>query len=204
MILNSSFKENKSGSVESGNESGLAFQANSVEKAFDTACRKLSARMRTEQEIRQILVKTGFDEAVTAKTIDELKAYNYLDDEKYCREYFRYAKAKGKADGRIIRELGEKGVSHELAQNAIDDMRNECLQDTESEEKIADDSVLALAVAKKMLRQQLENQKPIDEKFLARVGRRLASLGYDSGTIYGILGKLRQYERYRQRECDEI
>lgn len=202
--MNSSFKENKKAIPENMCGGSFDFQANSVEKAFDTACRKLSARMRSEQELRQLLAKAGFDEAVTAKTIDELKACNYIDDEKYCSEYFRYAKTKGKADGRIIRELGEKGISHELAQNVIDDMRDECLQNSENEGKIADDAALALTVAKKMLRQQLENQKAIDEKFLARVGRRLASLGYDSGTIYGILGKLRQYERYRQRECGEI
>ena len=63
-----------------------------------------------------------------------------------------------------------------------------------------DDRALAMEIGEKMVRQQRENGKDRDEKFFARVGRRLAGLGYDSGTIYSVLGKLRQDERDRQRD----
>ena len=50
--------------------------------------RKLSARMRTEQEIRQFLRKAEYSVDETEAAIAELKSYGYLHDERYCREYF--------------------------------------------------------------------------------------------------------------------
>ena len=55
-----------------------------------------------------------------------------------------------------------------------------------------------MEIGEKLAMQQRENGKDRDEKFFARVGRRLAGLGYDSGTIYSVLGKLRQDERDRR------
>lgn len=167
-------------------------------KAFDAACRKLSLRMYTQKEIAEKLKKSGFEEAAIRTALAELKGYGYIDDEKYAREYFRCAKAKNKADARILRELAEKGIAQEKAKNIIEDMR------AEMTEPLADERSLAEEVAQKLLRVQLADGKPIDERFFARVGRRLAGLGYDSGMIYGIIGRLRQDERNRQRESDEI
>lgn len=177
----------------------------SYNSAFDAACRKLSARMKTEHEMRSYILSLGFDEAVTEQVICELKSYGYLDDEKYCRAYFRYAKAKNKADGRIVRELCEKGISGEMARNAIEDMRAEfALTPDGCDEGVCDDRMLAQKLGEKMMRQQLAGGKEVDEKFLARVGRRLAGLGYDSATIYAVMGKLKQDERNRQRECEDV
>ena len=200
-ILNSSFKNGAAGAA------GAAGAQSDVQKAFDAGCRKLSARMRTEKEIRGFLKQNGFREEAAEEAVAMLKEYRYLDDERYCKEYFRYAKAKGRADGRIVKELAAKGVSPELARNAIEDARCEA----EAERSMAgasdffgqpqtDDRTLAMEIGEKMARQQCENGKDRDEKFFARVGRRLAGLGYDSGTIYSVLGKLRQDERDRQRD----
>ena len=153
--------------------------------ASEAAMRKLSARMRTEQEIRDILKRAAYDDEEIEAAIAELVGYGYLNDERYCREYFRYAKLKGRADRRIVQELTAKGISAELARNII-------------EELMAADRDAALLVARKMLRGQWEDGKAADDKFLARVGRRLAGLGYDGSVIYDILGKLRQDERDRR------
>ena len=91
--------------------------------------RKLSARMRTEQEIRQLLRKAEYSVDETEAAIAELKSYGYLHDERYCREYFLYAKARGKADARIVRELAQKGISAETARNVIEDLRAAEMQD---------------------------------------------------------------------------
>ena len=163
--------------------------------AFEAAMRKLSARMRTEQEIRQFLRKAEYSVDETEAAIAEPKSYGYLHDERYCREYFLYAKARGKADARIVRELAQKGISAETARNVIEDLRAAEMQDGG---EIAEDRDAALAVARKMLRGQWEDGKTVDDRFLARVGRRLAGLGYDSSVIYDIFGKLRQDERDRR------
>lgn len=199
--LNSSFKNAAAGAA------GAASAQSDAQKAFDAGCRKLSARIRTEKDIREFLKQNGFGEEAADEAVAMLKEYRYLDDERYCKEYFRYAKAKGRADARIVKELTAKGVSSELAQNAIEDARSEAEAERSTagvsdflEQPQTDDRALAMEIGEKMARQQRENGKDRDEKFFARVGRRLAGLGYDSGTIYSVLGKLRQDERDRQRD----
>ena len=168
--------------------------------AAEAAMRKLSARMRTEWEIRDFLRSAEYSAEEIEAATAELKSYGYLHDERYCREYFLYAKARGKADARIVRELTQKGIASEIAQNVIEDLRAEMAEDDDG---AADDRAAALAVGRKMLRNHWDDGKPADDRFLARVGRRLAGLGYDSGTIYDILGKLRQDERDRRETADE-
>ena len=165
------------------------------QKAFEAGCRKLSARMRTEQEIRDILKRAAYDDEEIEAAIAELVGYGYLNDERYCGEYFLYAKARGKADARIVRELAQKGISAETARNVIEDLRAE---EADDEGRAVDDHATALAVARKMLRNQWDDGKTVDDRFLARVGRRLAGLGYDGSVIYDILGRLRQDERDRR------
>ena len=46
-----------------------------------------------------------------------------------------------------------------------------------------------------MTRQHLGEGKELDEKFLARVGRRLAGQGYGADTVYFALNKLRGLKR---------
>lgn len=163
--------------------------------ASEAAMRKLSARMRTEQEIRDILKRAAYDDEEIEAAIAELVGYGYLNDERYCGEYFRYAKLKGRADRRIVQELTAKGISAELARNIIEELQAAEMQDGS---EMAADRDAALLVARKMLRGQWEDGKAADDKFLARVGRRLAGLGYDGSVIYDILGKLRQDERDRR------
>lgn len=196
--MSSLFDGDEEKTFEANEGSSRFFEVSDSMKAFDAACRKLSVRMYTEKEIAVYLKKLSFDEAVIREATAELKKYGYINDERYAEEYFRYAKGKNKADARIVRELAEKGIPQEISRNLIEDIR------AEAADSISDDREIAEEVAEKMLRVQLEDCKPIDEKFLARVGRRLAGLGYDSGTIYGVMGKLRRDERKRQSEFDEL
>ena len=46
--------------------------------------------------------------------------------------------------------------------------------------------------AAQMLRNLTEDGKKADEKFFAKVGRRLFQLGFDSSLIYGVIGNLRR------------
>lgn len=192
----------------------------SFDEAFDAACRKLASRMRTEKEIRLHLKKLEFDDDTIDDVVSNLTEFGYIDDEKYCVEYFKYAKTKGKADARIVRELVEKGVTRETAKNVIDDVRESVAKmqrdmtenDGESTEfgltdyrtdEYPSDSRLAYEIGLKMTKSQLEEGKEIDQKFIARVGRRLAGLGYDSSIVYNILGKLREYGRKKSGSVSE-
>ena len=54
----------------------------------------------------------------------------------------------------------------------------------------------------KMAQNQTELGKPVDQKFLARVGRRLAGLGYDSGTCYYVMGRVKDSCRNAESESE--
>lgn len=192
----------------------------SFDEAFNAACRKLASRMRTEKEIKIHLKKLEFDDDTIDEVVSNLTELGYIDDEKYCAEFFKYAKAKGKADARIVRELVEKGVTRETAKNVIEDVRETAAEmqkymneyDGETvkfgatdyrTDEYPSDSRLAYEIGLRMTKSQLEEGKEIDPKFLARVGRRLAGLGYDSGIVYNILGKLREYGRKKSGSVSE-
>ena len=75
----------------------------------DAALRHLSARSRTVQELRQYLDGKGFDREEIDSLLARYLEYGYLDDSRYCREYFRYAFSRGKGRRRVFAELREKG-----------------------------------------------------------------------------------------------
>ena len=113
----------------------------------------------------------------------------------------------------------QKGVSAETAKNAIARLREEeeqvlteramaeglnagqqdagAYRQEEFQHTKSDDRTVAGQVALKMAKAQITSGRPLDEKFLAKVGRRLAGLGYESSMVYEVLGKLRQVEKRR-------
>ena len=165
------------------------------DKARERALKKLSTRERTEKEILDFLCGEGCTSVESKEIVAEFKEWGYLDDERYCRRYFEYGRSKGKAAARIIRELVQKGISADKARDVLSDMNEES-----EDGKWEDDRRVALSVGMKMAVNQADSGKPSDEKFLARVGRRLAGLGYDSGTCYYVIGKVRDYGKERERE----
>lgn len=158
-------------------------------KAFELGLKYLSLGMKTEGQVRQYLKKKECAEQDIEEAIESLKDYRYLDDNSYCKAYFRMAAGKGKGRRRIEQELGQKGVKREIIMQAFDEL-------DDSEEMVVNEKDRAVQVGEKMLRQHLENGKEVDQKFLAKVGRRLAGLGYSADTVYFVLGKLkgRNYE----------
>ena len=165
------------------------------DKARERALKKLSTRERTEKEILDFLCGEGCTSVESKEIVAEFKEWGYLDDERYCRRYFEYGRSKGKAAARIIRELVQKGISADKARDVLSDMNEES-----DGGKWEDDKCAALSVGMRMAANQADSGKPSDEKFLARVGRRLAGLGYDSGTCYYVIGKVRDYGKERDRE----
>lgn len=138
----------------------------------ETAARYLANRSRTCDEVRRYLRNKGFSEPEIAQQIKEFLELNYLDDLEYCRQYFDYSFRKGKGLKRVRMELEEKGVEAETITLAIESYEGE-----ETEEARA-----------KRQAEKVVAGKEINERLLAKVGRRLTVLGYDSEVIYGIIG----------------
>jgi regulatory protein len=143
---------------------------------YDYAIKALGRRMRTEAELRRLMlqrVEPGpRGDEVIRTVLARLKVNGYLDDRSYAETYTRLRKENDKFGQRRVRQsLRQKGVSATLVDQTID----EGYAGTDEE---------------KLARQYLERKrigKPANEKETARLMRRLISAGFATGVIYKIL-----------------
>lgn len=151
--------------------------------AYDEGARFLARRMRTARETRQHLAQKGFGDSEIQKAMEFLTENRALDDEEYAAVYARRSLVKGKSTARIRAELKTRGISGPDIEAGLsrilpdDGRRNE----TEGER--------ARSIAAGLL---AGLDSPPDSKALAKAGRKLAGLGYDSELIYRILGEYMQ------------
>lgn len=147
----------------------------------EVAAKRLSYRSRTSHELAMYLEEKGFEEELIKSTIQEFQDIGYLDDERFARDYYRYAAAKGWAKARTIRELKRKGVSQDTIESAYYDYLEE-FGETDEE--------TAFSIAKKMINQDmLDERGRLIEKYKARVARRLFNYGYSTSTIYAAINQ---------------
>jgi len=143
---------------------------------FDYAVKALGRRMRTEAELRKLLmVRAEHGErgqAAIGSVLAQLKERRYLDDQSYAETYARLRQENEKLGSRRVRQtLRQRGVSSQIVENAVD-----------ARYEGTDEEALARA--------HLERKrigKPENEKETARVVRRLAAAGFSTGVIYRIL-----------------
>lgn len=161
----------------------------------DTALSFLEHRDRSMKEVKAHLKSKGFGDNEIEEELKTLEELHYLDDERYCENHIRYGKNKGRGPVRLRMELAEKGIGFELIQDALREHFGR------QEEKEA-----AMKEAEKLLRtsrsslegsegrsgeeEEEQAQRP-DEKTVAKIGRKLASLGYSTDVIYDVIGKIR-------------
>ena len=215
---------NASGDVNCNAEGNAATnsKAGDSSAAFSAACRKLSTRMRTEKEIEGYLKELEFTEEAISEALTELRDCGYINDKKYAFEYFKYARRKGWAMQRIRHELATKGIGAGVIEEVKDEIEEAMDENARTQagatenagefgasgflgefaEELPelDDTPVAREVAQKMARNHLADGKELDEKFMARLARRLAGLGYSSSVIYGVSKEIREYERERDAE----
>ncbi len=146
----------------------------------DTALRFLEHRERSAYEVRTHLAAKGFQEKEIEEELHDLEELHYVDDARFCSSYIRYAMGKGRGPVRLQFELREKGIDVARIQEAL---RESFDRRTEKD--------AALKEARKLLER---GEGAADEKTTAKIGRKLASLGYHTDVIYEILGQLRKAE----------
>lgn len=172
-------------------------------RAIDKAATWLHYGMRTEKEIRRYLFTHAYEDAEIEEAVAQLKAYDYLNDVRYAQSYFRVAAAKGKSRRRIETELQEKGIDRETFAVAIDALLAEETEEA-ADGVLGSERARALQVGMAMTRRQLADGKAVDQRFQARVGRRLSGLGYSTEMIYWVLDQLRAAaEKMQTMEDDE-
>ena len=144
----------------------------------DTALRFLEHRERSSYEVRTHLVTKGFQEKEIEEELQYLEELHYVDDARYCSSYIRYGMSKGRGPVRLQFELREKGIDAGRIQEALGE---------------SFDSQTEKDAAMKQARKLLDRSDGVaDEKTTAKIGRKLASLGYHTDVIYGIIGQFRK------------
>lgn len=104
-----------------------------LEQAKQTALRYVAARMHTTQEVRQLLQKKGYDDALIRNVIAFLEEYGYLDDAAYCRSWI-HDRIQFHPCGRqkMAFELAKKITDRQLVQQSM-----ECYFSEEDELELA-------------------------------------------------------------------
>lgn len=142
-----------------------------LEQAKQMALKFVSARVRTEQEIRQLLRKKGYDADTIQTAVDFLRHYQYLDDAAYCRSWI-HDRVQFHPCGRqkMAFELGKKIAD---AQLVADSLAAYFPEELETE--------LAIAAAQKKLS---GSKAGLSREQLSRF---LYGRGYGSSVIYHVL-----------------
>ncbi|EIT84675.1 recombination regulator RecX [Fictibacillus macauensis ZFHKF-1] len=91
-----------------------------IKKGFNQALRFLSFRMRSQQEIADLLKKQEYSEEAIAAILQKLAQYGYVNDEEFAKMLVRTKKnTSNKGPVIISRELLQKGVSERIVQVAL-------------------------------------------------------------------------------------
>jgi regulatory protein len=83
------------------------------------ATRLLARREYARVELERRLTGRGLPHPVVAEVLDALVAENLLSDERFAESFVRARADRGHGPTRIRRELAERGVAGELADEAI-------------------------------------------------------------------------------------
>ena len=152
----------------------------------DVSLNYLTHQSRTSGEMEQHLRAKGFSREEIASELESLRDFRYIDDTAYAQQYYEYGCRKGWGFGRIRRGLLEKGASQEALEELEPD------REAERERALAEARKLLGAAGRRDegLPDEGEARRKAEDKLLAKAGRRLSALGYDSDTIYRTLGAL--------------
>lgn len=136
-------------------------EENDTRVSFDMAVSYMERYVVSEKGIRDYLKKKSFGDRTIDKTVEKLREYGFVDDEKFAKNYFEsLSGSKGK---RVIsNKLRQKGISKEIVDALL--------------EEIDDDSQFDAAkrLAEKFVKNR-ENSPKTKQKCLAH----LIYKGYD-------------------------
>ena len=141
-------------------------------KAEQRAYRLLALRAHSEKELRAKLRGGGFAETIVDAVIEKCRELGYLNDGNYARQRARdLAVNRLAGDRRIAFDLRERGISEELARQAIAEARGELSQGEAVDRLLgkysSDEAISGMDVREK-----------------AKWMRRLMGKGFPTGLIY--------------------
>ncbi|MCQ2553047.1 MAG: RecX family transcriptional regulator [Clostridia bacterium] len=149
----------------------VEYDAPFIQSCLDCAAGFLDTRTYSEAELRNKLKERTYPDEDIDYAIEKLLEYGYINDALYAQNWADKLANSGKAPRRIEYELMKKGLSKELAKDAASSYKENSRE-------------AAMEIALKY--------KAETEKDLAKIGRKLSSLGYEATIIYDILSRLRK------------
>lgn len=169
--------------VKFGLKEGYEYEKNKIDEiifdseksmAFDKAMRYLGISIKTKKQMKDYLLKKGFNEKVADYVLNKLETYNYINDQKYVESYI--ASYKNKYGRHKIKfSLIQKGISKNIVDNYLKNIEKN------------DEIVYNLAEKK------LGNKEKTNEN-LIKVFRFLNSRGFDIDEINSAINKLKRKE----------
>lgn len=94
-------------------------------KVKERALRLLTVRSRSRSELRQRLLRAGFEPEEVDAALDDLEAVGLIDDEAFARELAEHQRRKGLGRRAGLAGMRAKGVDRELAERVTDDLAPE-------------------------------------------------------------------------------
>lgn len=154
----------------------------SEQAAKDYAIKLLSYRERTCKEIKDRLVKKGFDNPTIERVINHLLDINYLNDKRFARLWIK-DRIKNKPRGRIL-------IQHELKKKGIADKDIDILLNDLYLEK--DEKTICVKLSKKWLNSHdiKEIDLNIEPTFLLKLKKYLANKGFPLWLINNVIDEL--------------
>lgn len=141
-------------------------------ETFNKALDIVSLRDHTCFEVKNKLIKKGYEINAIENAIEKLYEYNFVNDEKYATKYFREAsKYKKHGKNKIIYTLRQKGISSSIISS------------------LEFDEDLELETAKSLCQKKLKTLKD-DEKKKEKIYRYLISRGYSNSVILKVIGSI--------------
>ncbi len=152
-----------------------------MDKIWDDASRFLANRMKTKKETKDHLIKKGYSMNDVHNLLVSFQEYGYLNDPEYVAVYISHGIQKGRTLWRVNRELIEKGISPADLEFGLQKYIEEYNHDP-----LADEYQRGRELAAKLIGYEAN---VVETKLLAKVGRKLVSLGYRPDMVYDILGE---------------
>ncbi|MCX7904376.1 MAG: recombination regulator RecX [Caloramator sp.] len=154
----------------------IILEESEIKSAYNYALHLLERKMYPENQIRNKLLKKGYNETVVEKTIAKLKDYGFINDEEYVKRYIEFSITKKLGSRRIAANLKQKGLF--IKEKDID-IKNEILY--ENAKSLALKKLKSIDKDKRNIKQRLYNY--------------LVYRGYDNELIFKVLKEiLKEYD----------
>lgn len=149
-------------------------------KCKNSAIRTVEKTYKTEKELKDKLIERGFEEDTIRRTIDFLKEYNLLNDEKYAEMYIK-DRLRTQGRNKIKYALIRKGISEEVLSDKLSNI----------DEEDENDTAFKLAEKKYNMLKKKESDK---YKLSQKLFRFLLSKGYDYDCCNSVVRRLTNNE----------